>query len=436
MQIPLLDLKAQYNSIKSEIDTAVHGVLDSCKFIMGEDVKSLEGEVAAYCGTRFGVAVGSGTDALLLSLLAMGIDENDEIITTPFTFIATTEAISKIRTKITFVDIESETYNIDPVKIKEYIEKNCVFDNTTGKLTNRLTGKQVKAILPVHLYGHPADMDPIMKLAEKYNLKVIEDCAQAIGAVYKSQTTKDVGRGTWDDSNTQSLRGATEGSDEAISKESLELKAYGLKLRKVGSIGDAGCLSFFPSKNLGCYGDGGMVVTNNEGIAEKVRILRVHGCRKKYYHEIDGFNSRLDTIQAAVLRVKLKYLDKWTDLRRKKAEYYNEIFASNRNVVTPKVEDYAKHVFYAYTIRVQKRDELQDYLKSQGVSAMIYYPVPLHLQDVCKTLGYKIGDFPISEKYSHEVLSLPIYPELTEKQQDFIAEKISLFFEEKVALAK
>lgn len=372
MHIPLLDLKSQYESIRDEVNQAIQKVLDTSQFIMGEDVRKLEEEIAAYCGTKFAIGVASGTDALLLSLIACGIKEGDGIITTPFTFIATTEAISKIRAKIVFVDIDPKTYNIDPERIKECIENSR---------------KPIKAILPVHLYGHPVDLDPIMDIARKYNLRVIEDCAQAIGAEYKG--------------------------------------------RKVGSIGDVGCFSFFPSKNLGCYGDGGMIVTNDEEIAEKARMLRVHGCKKKYHHLVDGFNSRLDTLQAAILRVKLKYLDRWSQVRRQKAYTFNELFSHVLNVIPPCEADYSKHTYYAYTIRVNNRDNLQDYFKSQGISTAIYYPVTLHLQEVYANLGYKKGDFPVSEQLSHEVLSLPIYPELTQEQQKFIVDKCNEFFQEK-----
>jgi dTDP-4-amino-4,6-dideoxygalactose transaminase len=387
MQIQFLDLKAQYASIKTEIDTAITSVVDSCKFVMGPDVKELEKEVAAYCGVKHGIAVASGTDALLLALLAAGIGPQDEIITTPFTFIATTEAISKIGSKITFIDIDPKTYNIDPVKIEEYITSR----RPSPEGANVPTSRRITAILPVHLYGHPCDMDPIMEIAKKYDLKVIEDCAQAIGAEYKG--------------------------------------------KRVGSIGDAGCFSFFPSKNLGCYGDGGMVVTNDEALAEKVRILRVHGCKTKYYHLLDGYNSRLDTIQAAVLRVKLKYLSQWNEARRTKLLYYNELFTqyairnTQYEIALPNEANYAKHVGYAYTIAVERRDELMEYLKTKGIPSMIYYPIPLHLQEVYKDLGYKKGDCPVSEDLSNKVVSLPIYPELTKEQQEYIVKAIKEFYE-------
>ncbi len=389
MKIPLVDLKAQYQSIKEEIDPAIHNVLDSCQFIMGEDVKKLEEEVAQYCQTKFGIAVASGTDALLLSLLACDVTEDDEVLTTPFTFIATTEAISKIGSQVVFIDIDPQTFNIDPVKIKEYIDKNCTVDESTKQLINIKTRKTVKAIIPVHLYGHPVDLGPMMELAKKYNLKVIEDCAQAIGAEFKD--------------------------------------------KKVGSLGDTGCFSFFPSKNLGGYGDGGMIVTDNEEIAAKIRMLRVHGCKTKYHHLVDGYNSRLDTIQAAVLRVKLKHLDQWHDLRNQKAKAYNELLDKagllvDQTVAVPYQADYARHVYYAYTLRVKQRDELVSHLKSQDIAAMVYYPVPLYLQEVYAHLGYKKNGFPVSERFSHEVISLPIYPELTREMQGYVVDKIREFY--------
>jgi dTDP-4-amino-4,6-dideoxygalactose transaminase len=382
MQIQFLDLKAQHKSIKNEVDAAMQKVLDACLFIMGPDVKELEKEVAAYCGVKHGIGVASGTDALLLSLLACDITAKDEIITIPFTFIATTEAISKTGSKITFIDIDSKTYNIDPKKVEEYIESQCALENSV--LVNKKTKHRLKAIIPVHLYGHSCDMDPIMEIARKYKLKVIEDCAQAIGALYKE--------------------------------------------KKVGSIGDAGCFSFFPSKNLGCYGDGGMVVTDDDGLADKVRMLRVHGCKTKYYHLVDGYNSRLDTIQAAVLRVKLKHLDDWNNTRRERQLYYNELLSDVTQVVTPKEEAYAQVVGYAYTISVEKREKLQNFLKEKGIPTQIYYPIPLHLQEVYKDSGYKEGDFPVSEAFSKTVISLPIYPELTKEQQEFIVASIKEFY--------
>jgi dTDP-4-amino-4,6-dideoxygalactose transaminase len=365
MVIPLVDLKAQYNSIKQEINQAINEILESGHFILGENVSHLEEEIAQYCGTKYAVGVASGTDALILSLDALEVKGGDEVITTPFTFIATTEAIRRVGARPVFVDIDLKTYNLDVNQIE-------------SKITYR-----TKAILPVHLYGQACDMDSIMNIAKKYNLHVIEDCAQAIGAEYKG--------------------------------------------RKVGSIGDVGALSFFPSKNLGAYGDGGMVITNNEEIAKKVRMLRAHGCEKKYYHLIDGYNSRLDELQAAILRVKLHYLNEWNEKRRQNAYYYNKLLNSfdSETIITPFEPNYNKHIYYLYTIRTPHRDILQNTLSSYGISTSVYYPVPLHLQEVYKDMGYKKGDFPIAEQCSKEVLSLPIYPELTKEQIEEIVRKIN-----------
>lgn len=364
--IPLVDLKTQYLSIEKEIDTAIKEVLLSGQFILGPSVQKLEEEVAAYCGCKYGVGVASGTDALRLTLTALGIGPGDEVITTPFTFIATANTISHCGSRPVFVDIDPKTYNIDPAAIQKAITR------------------QTKAIVPVHLYGQPADMDPIVELAEKYGLYVIEDAAQAIGARYKG--------------------------------------------RRVGSIGHAGALSFFPSKNLGAYGDGGMVVTNDKVLAEKVDILRRQGSRKKYHAEVLGFNSRLDTLQAAILRVKLKYLDSWNEARRQRAKRYNELL-SGLPITTPYEAPDVYHVYHQYTIRTEKRDALAAYLKEQGISTMVYYPVPLHLQKVFASLGYREGSLPESEAASRQVLSLPMYPELTGAQQQEVVRAIREFYE-------
>lgn len=365
--IPLLDLKLQYKSIKKEVDAAVASVMESCHFILGEHGEKLEKEMSDYCGTKYAEGVASGTDALILTLAALGIKDGDEVITTPYTFIATTEAIYKMRAKPVFVDIDPDTYNIDPLKIEEKISK------------------KTKMIIPVHLYGQSCDMDPIMKLAGKYNLKVVEDCAQAIGAEYKG--------------------------------------------KKVGAMGDAGCFSFFPSKNLGAYGDGGMVVTNSQELADKIKILRGHGSKERYYHCVDGYNSRLDEIQAAILRIKLKYLDNWTEGRRRNAAIYNELLKPlGTSIKIPYEPAYNKHVYYLYTIKVQeKRDKLQEYLRSKQITTCVYYPVPLHLQEVYAYLGYKKGSLPVSEKCSEGVLSLPMYPELDYLKIKHIVESVKEF---------
>lgn len=349
--IPLLDLKAQYLSIKTEIDAAIKRTVDEQNFIMGEDIRLLEEEVAGYCGTKYGVGVSSGTDALILALRALNIGPGDEVITTPFTFMATAGAISNVGAKPVFCDIEPRTYNIDPSKIE-----SCI-------------SKKTKAIIPVHLYGQSADMDPILGIAKKYRLKVMEDNAQAIGATYKG--------------------------------------------RKTGSIGDVGCISFFPSKNLGAFGDGGMVVTNDAEISDKVRILRVHGSSSRYVHSTIGTNARLDNIQAAVLRVKLRHLDSWADSRRKNASLYNSIFKGS-TIIPPYVPSYDTHVYHQYVVKVDSdsRDPLMGLLSKNGVEARVYYPIPLHLQECYKFLGYDKRDFPVSEDCATSVLALPVYPEL------------------------
>lgn len=361
--IPLIDLKTQYLSIKDEIDQVIRQVIDKTAFIMGPDVKALEEEMAQYLGVKYAVGVSSGTDALEIALLSLEIGPGDEVITTPFTFIATCEAITNVGARPVFVDIEEKTYclNVDLIEQK-------------------ITPK-TKAILPVHLYGYPAEMDKIIALAKKYNLKVIEDCAQALGAGYKR--------------------------------------------KKVGSIGDAGCLSFFPGKNLGCFGDGGMVVTNNEKVKEKAKMLRQHGSKRKYYHSIPGFNSRLDTIQAAILRVKLKYLNNWNEMRRKNAILYAELInksGKNNNVIPAYAAPAVEHSFNYYTVRVKNRDDVQKRLTEAGIGNMIYYPLCLHLQEVYQSLNYQAGDFPVAEKASAEVLSLPMYPELSAEQIKTVCE--------------
>jgi dTDP-4-amino-4,6-dideoxygalactose transaminase len=366
VNVPLVDLKAQYNSIKAEIDVAINRVLEHGQFILGPEVKAFEEEMAAYCGTKYAVGVASGTDALHLALLACGIKPGDEVITTPFTFIATAESITKCGAKPVFVDIDPKTYNIGPAQIEYKISK------------------KTKAILPVHLYGQPAAMERILDIARQHNLKVIEDCAQALGAEYKG--------------------------------------------KKVGSLGDAGCLSFFPSKNLGAYGDGGMVVTDDAQIAETVRILRVHGSKASYQHVMHGFNSRLDALQAAILRVKLKHLDKWNELRRNKAALYTRLLSRIDDIELPHFEKNCKSSCNYYTIRLKdsrlNRNELRKHLESKGIQTAVYYPLSLHLQEVYKYMGHKPGDFPQSERAQEQVLTLPMYSELNKEQIEEVAGEI------------
>ncbi|HET9029775.1 MAG TPA: DegT/DnrJ/EryC1/StrS family aminotransferase [Candidatus Aquilonibacter sp.] len=347
--IPILDLREQYHELKSEIARAVEDVFEGGHFINGPNVQALEKEIAAYVGTAHGVGLNSGTDALHLALRALDIGAGDEVITTPFTFVATTEAIGIVGATPVFVDIDPETFNIDPSLIEAAITP------------------RTKAILPVHLYGHPAPMHEILAIAKKHNLAVVEDCAQAIGA---------------------SIGG-----------------------KRVGSFGDVGAFSFFPSKNLGAYGDGGMVTTNRKDLADRMRSLRAHGGRVKYHHEELGVNSRLDEVQAAILRVKLPHLDRWIENRRANAHWYNENLGGFAEV--PNETPETVHVFHQYTIRVRDRDKVQAQLKDAGVQTMVYYPVPLHLQEVHRALGQGEGAFPHSERAAREVLSLPMYPELS-----------------------
>ena len=369
MNIPLVDLKAQYNAIKPEIDQAIAGVIESGQFILGAEVKAFEEEIADYLGVKHAVGVASGTDALHLALLACGIGPGDEVITTPFTFIATAESISRCGATPVFADIAPGTYNIDPSQIESRISE------------------RTKAILPVYLFGQPADMEPVLKLAQKYNLKIVEDCAQALGAEYKG--------------------------------------------RKAGALGDAGCLSFFPSKNLGAYGDGGMVATNSPEVADKVGILRKHGARVSYYHSLHGFNSRLDTLQAAVLRVKLRHLDDWNKLRREKAMLYTQRLSRIAGVVPPQADGDSLSCFSYYTIRLKDsgidRSKLRQHLESKGIQTMVYYPLSLHLQEIYKSQGYQPGDFPESESAQEQVLSLPMYPELSEDQIERVVKALAGF---------
>ncbi|MCM8823522.1 MAG: DegT/DnrJ/EryC1/StrS family aminotransferase [Candidatus Omnitrophica bacterium] len=367
MSIPLTDLKLQYRSIKEEIDSAIKNVVAEGDYILGKEVSIFEEELAKYIGAKFAIGVASGTDALVLALSACDIKRGNEVITTPFTFIATAEAICRVGAKPVFCDIEEDTYNIDPKKIELKITKNT------------------KAIIPVHLYGLPCNMDDILTIAKSYKLKIIEDCAQAFGAEYRH--------------------------------------------KKVGVWGDCGCFSFFPAKTLGAFGDGGMVVTNCEEIAQKIKMLRNHGSTNKYYYSLHGFNSRLDTLQAAILRVKLRHIDNWIERRRENALYYNNLL-TGKSILTPPYDLFNsntlyKHTFNYYTIRLDsKRDFIQQYLKDKGIYSAVYYPLSLHLQDVYKDLGYRWGDFPVAEEMQNKVLSLPMFPELTHAQIENIVEVI------------
>lgn len=361
MQIPLVDLKAQYELIGHEIEDKIRAVFKKCDFILGEELALFEKEFAEFCQVSFAIGVGSGSDALYLALHAVGVGPGDEVITQANTFIATLLAISRLGAKVVLVDINPYTYTINTEQIKQVI-------------TDR-----TKAIIPVHLYGQPANMAPILEIADKYRCWVIEDACQAHGAEYKG--------------------------------------------RRVGSIGHLGCFSFYPGKNLGAMGDGGMIVTNDSKMAEKIKMLRNYGQKEKYIHQVQGFNSRLDTLQAAVLRVKLKYLEKWNELRKNHADYYKEILADTE-VVLPSEMAFVKHVYHLFVVRVRNRSSVQKYLASKGIVTGIHYPIPVHLADAYKSLNLQSGSFPITEQYSQAILSLPMYPELTANQISYIVDSL------------
>ena len=392
MNIPLIDLKAQYESLADKLNEATLGILSSANYIMGKTVLDFEKEFANYIGVKHAISVGNGTDALVLALKSIGIGEGDEVITTPFTFFATTEAISAVGGTPVFVDVNKDTFNIDTTKIEE-------------KITSK-----TKAIMPVHIFGQSADMDEINEIAKKHNLMVIEDACQAIGGKYKG--------------------------------------------RKIGTLGDVACFSFFPTKNLGCAGDGGMIVTDNDEIATIARALRTHGSGEngqkaynllnnieeevqkadegandtvynplKYYNYLIGYNTRLDAIQAAILDVKIKEIDKWNAKRREIVKVYNEALQNN-DLVTPVAKDYNEHVYHMYILQSENREEVLQKLKEAGIATGVYYPVPLHLQKVYKNLGYKEGDMPVAEYLSHRTFAIPVYPELNEEQVQYIISKI------------
>lgn len=371
MKVPLLDLQAQYAPLRDELNEAVRRVMDSQQFIMGPDVAALEEEIVRYTGARHAVACASGSDALLLALMALDIGSGDEVITTPYSFFATASSIARLGARPVFVDIEPATYNFDISQIESAVTE------------------RTRAIMPVHLYGQCAEMDALMETSRRHDLAVVEDAAQAIGA-----------------------------EDRA---------------RQAGAMGAIGCFSFYPSKNLGAAGDAGMMTTNDDALADRLCALRVHGSRTKYYHEFLGVNSRLDSIQAAILRVKLPHLDTWSDARRANAERYNQLFEDaglSEEIGLPAVRDDVRHIFNQYVIRLRggRRDALVEHLKRCGVGTDIYYPVPLHLQDCFAYLGHRPGDFPEAERAARETIALPIYPELTVEQQSYVVEMIREFF--------
>ena len=365
MNIPFLDLKTQFREIEHEVLPMVKEAMENAAFIGGPQVTGFETEFAAFCDSKYGVGVNSGTDALRFALMAAGVGPGDEVITVPHTFIATTEAISQVGAKPVFVDILPDTYNMNASKIQ------------------RAIGPKTKAVVPVHIYGQTADMDLILEIAKKKNLVVIEDACQAHGALYKG--------------------------------------------KKAGSMGLVGCFSFYPGKNLGAYGEGGAVVTQSEDIANKIRMIRDHGQGKKYFHDMEGYNGRLDAIQAGVLRIKLRRLPAWNEARRRNAQYYNELLSPVKGVTVPKEADGCRHVYHLYVILVDDRDGLQKYLNEKGIGTGLHYPVPLHLQKAYAYKGYKEDDFPMTESVAKRLLSLPMFPELTKAQIEYVADCIKQF---------
>lgn len=380
MQVPFMDLKRQYHKIKDEIDKAIHDTIESCAFVAGKKVTQFEYNFAKHCGVQHAIGVSSGTSALYAALKALGIGSGDAVITVPFTFIATVEAITLTGARPIFVDIDKESYNISCEKIERYIEKSCMWNSKDKKLVDKNTKRTVRVIMPVHLYGQIADMEQIMKIAEAYNLFVLEDAAQAHGALYKN--------------------------------------------RKAGSIGHFGAFSFYPSKNLGAYGQGGAVITSDAALAAKMRMLIDHGQKVKNYYTFEGWNFKMDGFQAAILDVKLKYLNDWNKIRRQHAQTYNSLLKDVDNVILPKEMPQREHIYHLYVIRNKNRDALQEYLRDAGVGSSIHYPLSLHVQDAYHYLGYKQGDFPNAEECAAEVLSLPMYPELTQKEIEYVCKEI------------
>ena len=388
-KIPFLDLVTPHKQLEDELIEVVRKAVGNAGFIGGPMVEEFEREFATFCDTRCCIAVSSGTDALWFSVLAAGIEPGDIVVTIPHTFIATTEAITQSGGQVAFVDIDEGTYTLDPDKLCEYIEKKCEFNRKSRILTERASNRRVRAVVPVHLYGQMADMDPIMDLAEKYNLMVIEDACQAHGAQYFSKKTK-----SW---------------------------------RKAGSMGKAAAFSFYPGKNLGALGEGGAITTNDEELCARLKMLRDHGQVKKYYHDIEGHNGRLDAIQAGILQAKLAYLVDWNEKRQRAAQRYQELLREHTEIVLPTVPDWAKPVFHLFVVKVKDRDPLMKRLAVQGIGTAIHYPIPLHLQKAYSYLGYGQGDFPVTEAAAPSILSLPMFPGLTETQRQTVSDALVEF---------
>jgi dTDP-4-amino-4,6-dideoxygalactose transaminase len=394
-KIPFLDLVTPHQELESELLAVVKKAFSTAGFIGGPMVEEFEKEFAAFCDARYCVGVNSGTDALRFALMAEGVEPGEIIVTVPHTFIATTEAISQAGAQIAFVDIDEQTYTMDPVKLGQYLETKCDWDTQKEQLINRRSGKRVAGIVPVHLYGQTADMDSILELAAKYNLFVIEDACQAHGAEYFSMKEN-----TW---------------------------------KRAGSMGKAAAFSFYPGKNLGACGEAGAITTNDEVTAARMKMIRDHGQAKKYYHDMEGYNGRLDSIQAGWLSVKLRHLAKWNESRRALAHRYHELLAEAKDAIAiPMEASWTKGVYHLYVVRVQGREALQAALAEAGIGTGIHYPIPLHLQKAYAHLNHKQGDFPVTERVAAEIVSLPMYPQLKESQQDEVGRKIKEFLGEPV----
>ncbi|HEX5420056.1 MAG TPA: DegT/DnrJ/EryC1/StrS family aminotransferase, partial [Gammaproteobacteria bacterium] len=387
MRVPLLDLKSQYAPLRDQIEQAIREVCDAQQFVLGPRVAALEDRIALYSQSSHGIGVSSGTDALLLALMGLGVGAGDEVITTPYTFFATAGVVARLGARPVFCDIDEHTFNLDPDTVDAFIDEHC--ERTEDGLLNRRTGGRIKVLMPVHLYGQMADMPRLMAIAEQNGLAVIEDAAQAIGA---------------------------------------ELP-YG---RRAGSLGAVGCFSFFPTKNLGAFGDAGLCVSNDPELAERLKVLRVHGAEPKYYHSLIGGNFRLDELQAAVLLIKLGHLDAWTEARQGNAAHYRRLFDEaglEGRVTPPSAAPGYRHIFNQYVIRAERRDELRAYLQRESIGTEIYYPVPLHAQQCFAYLGYRSGEFSESNRAAAETLALPVYPELEAEQRELVVDRIRRFYE-------
>ncbi len=386
IEVPLLDLKGQYQALRAEILPVIEKVCASQNFILGPYVRELEQRVATYSQSAHAIGMSSGTDALLVALMALDVGHGDEVLTTPYTFFATGGTVARVGAQPIYCDIDPATYNLSPQSVQAFIDRHCEFAG--GKLVNKRTGGHIKVLMPVHLYGQVAEMKPLMEIARRFGLNVIEDAAQAIGSEYADQ-------------------------------------------RRAGSIGDIGCFSFFPSKNLGAFGDAGLCTANDAELAERLRIMRVHGGKPKYFHAVIGGNFRLDELQAAVLCVKLGHLDSWTEGRQRNARFYDQAFKAaglgGRVTLPVNAPDY-RHIYNQYIIRAPARDQLKAFLGDSGIGTEIYYPVPLHLQKCFAYLGYREGDCPESERAARETLALPVYPELTEMQLQYVVDSIARFY--------